>query len=87
MEAMLTYGPDVNVSLPESVARGLDLKDLHQKINYYVPALTALTLGSPSAVVGLGEFGDALASPSVRIIGVPQRPQLRFTRMRDCGSN
>jgi carboxylate-amine ligase len=47
MEAMLTYGPDVNVSLPGSVAKGLDLKDLHQKINYYVPALTALTLGSP----------------------------------------
>jgi carboxylate-amine ligase len=47
MEAMLTYGPDVNVSLPESVAKRLDLKDLNLKINYYVPALTALTLGSP----------------------------------------
>jgi carboxylate-amine ligase len=47
MEAMLTYGPDINVSLPEDVARGLDLKDLHHKINFYVPALTALTLGSP----------------------------------------
>jgi carboxylate-amine ligase len=47
MEAMFTYGPDVNVSLPQSVARGLDLQDLHRKINYYVPALTALTLGSP----------------------------------------
>jgi carboxylate-amine ligase len=47
MEAMLTYGPDVNISLPESVSKNLDLKDLNQKINYYVPALTALTLGSP----------------------------------------
>jgi hypothetical protein len=47
MEAMLTYGPDVNVGLPRSVANKLDLKDLNLKINYYVPALTALTLGSP----------------------------------------
>jgi carboxylate-amine ligase len=47
MEAMLTYGPDVNVSLPESVGKRLDLKDLNRKVNYYVPALTALTLGSP----------------------------------------
>lgn len=47
MEAMLTYGPDINVSLPEEVARGLDLEDLNRKINFYVPALTALTLGSP----------------------------------------
>lgn len=47
MEAMVTYGPDVNVGVPESVAAGLDLKDLSHKVNYYVPALTALTLASP----------------------------------------
>jgi hypothetical protein len=47
MQAMLTYGPDVNVSVPKRVAEGLDLKDLHQKVNYYAPALTALTLASP----------------------------------------
>jgi carboxylate-amine ligase len=47
MEAMLTYGPDVNVSVPEAVARDLDLNDLNEKVNYYAPALTALTLSSP----------------------------------------
>lgn len=47
MEAMLTYGPDVNISLPEDLAARIDLKDLSQKVNYYVPALTALTLSSP----------------------------------------
>jgi hypothetical protein len=47
MRAMLTYGPDVNVSVPKRVADGLDLKDLHRKVNYYAPALTALTLASP----------------------------------------
>lgn len=47
MEAMLTYGPDVNISLPEDLAARLDLNDLNEKVNYYIPALTALTLASP----------------------------------------
>ena len=47
MEAMLTYGPDVNVSVPQTVAERLDLKELNKKVNYYAPALTALTLASP----------------------------------------
>jgi hypothetical protein len=47
MQAMLTYGPDVNVSLPEFLTRHIDLTDLNQKVNYYIPALTALTLSSP----------------------------------------
>jgi carboxylate-amine ligase len=47
MEAMLTYGPDVNVSVPTSLAERIDLNDLNSKVNYYAPALTALTLASP----------------------------------------
>jgi hypothetical protein len=47
MQAMLTYGPDVNVSLPKTLTRHIDLVDLNQKVNYYIPALTALTLSSP----------------------------------------
>jgi len=47
MEAMLTYGPDVNVALPKEVSARTDIKDLNGKINYYIPALTALTLSSP----------------------------------------
>ena len=47
LEAMTTYGPDVNVSLPSHLAERLDLHDLHGKVNYYAPALTALTLASP----------------------------------------
>lgn len=47
MEAMVTYGPDVNISLPESLSARIDLKDLNEKVNYYIPALTALTLASP----------------------------------------
>src|SRR5207244_6245650 len=47
MEAMTTYGPDVNVSLPPDVAKQLDLDDLHARVNYYAPAVTALSLASP----------------------------------------
>jgi carboxylate-amine ligase len=47
MQAMVTYGPDVNVSLPPDLNERLDFADLHAKVNYYAPALTALTLASP----------------------------------------
>lgn len=47
MEAMTTYGPDVNVTVPSDLATRLDLHELHGKVNYYAPALTALTLASP----------------------------------------
>lgn len=47
MEVMVTYGPDVNVSLPLALRSRLDIPDLFAKVNYYAPALTALTLASP----------------------------------------
>ncbi|MBI3838812.1 MAG: hypothetical protein HY288_12880 [Planctomycetia bacterium] len=47
MEVMVTYGPDINVSLPTDLQAKLDIRDLFAKVNYYGPALTALTLASP----------------------------------------
>jgi carboxylate-amine ligase len=47
MQAMRTYGPDVNVSLPAHLNALLNVQDLHAKVNYYAPALTALSLASP----------------------------------------
>src|ERR1044071_5533676 len=38
---------DVNISLPPHLADQLDLHELHGKVNYYAPALTALTMASP----------------------------------------
>jgi carboxylate-amine ligase len=55
MLAMTTYGPDVNVSLPAPLGDRLDVVDLHTKVNYYAPALTALTLASPLVRGGLWE--------------------------------
>lgn len=56
MEAMTTYGPDVNVSLPTDVGKSLDLDDLDAKVNYYAPALTALSLASPLYGGGLWQI-------------------------------
>jgi hypothetical protein len=47
MEVMVTYGPDINVSLPKSLNDRLNPKDLFAKVNYYGPAMAALTLASP----------------------------------------
>jgi carboxylate-amine ligase len=56
MQAMVTYGPDVNVSLPPELNERLDFADLHAKVNYYAPALTALSLASPFYLGGLWEI-------------------------------
>ena len=47
MLAMTTYGPDMNVSLPPELNERVEFADLHAKVNYYAPALTALSLASP----------------------------------------
>jgi carboxylate-amine ligase len=47
MEVMTTYGPDINISLPRALDKHLDYKKLDAKINYYGPAMAALSLASP----------------------------------------
>lgn len=47
MEVMTTCGPDINVSLPRELNDRIDVADLHRKVNYYSPALAALSLASP----------------------------------------
>lgn len=47
LQAMLTYGPDINISLPADLAASLEPKDLFAKVNYYAPALAAMSLASP----------------------------------------
>lgn len=46
-QAMLTFGPDVNVSLPLRWRHRIEKTDLIAKVNYYAPAMTLLTLGAP----------------------------------------
>ncbi len=49
MEVMTTYGPDINVSFPKPITDKLfsDIDDLNAKVNYYAPAMAALSLASP----------------------------------------
>jgi hypothetical protein len=47
MEAMLTYGPDVNVGLPEGMYEAMDTTALDERVNYYAAALASFTLASP----------------------------------------
>jgi carboxylate-amine ligase len=49
MEVMTTYGPDINVSFPKEISDKLfgDVDDLNAKVNFYAPALAALSLASP----------------------------------------
>ncbi len=56
MQVMLTYGPDINVSLPPDLTARLDIEDLSAKVNHYAPALTALSLASPLHKGGLWEI-------------------------------
>lgn len=46
-EVMTTYGPDINVSVPTYLLENFSLQDFEQKINFYAPALAAISLGSP----------------------------------------
>lgn len=48
-EVMTTYGPDINVSFPQEITQRLfnDLESLNFKVNYYAPAMAALSLASP----------------------------------------
>lgn len=56
MEVMTTYGPDINVAVPTELQSSLDVKDLEAKIDYYGPALSALSVASPFVDGGLWDF-------------------------------
>lgn len=64
MEVMVTYGPDINVSLPPELNARLDPKDLHAKVNYYGPAMAVFSLASPLYRDGLwmirGQVGKSI---------------------------
>lgn len=49
MEVMTTYGPDINVSFPKEISDRLfaNTEDLNLKVNYYAPAMAALSVASP----------------------------------------
>ena len=68
LEVMSTYGPDVNISFPVKTRERIfsDLDDFHQLINYYSPALTALSLSSPFYKNGLKKSNQNSYLKSIR---------------------
>jgi carboxylate-amine ligase len=75
MEVMTTYGPDINVSLPAEMSQRLDLEDLEAKVNYYSPAMAALSVGSPFLNGELwrirGEIGKSFRTYRRSVIAPP----------------
>jgi carboxylate-amine ligase len=47
MQAMTTYGPDLNISLPERRRGAFDWERLQRRVNYYAAALVTFSLASP----------------------------------------
>jgi hypothetical protein len=47
MRVATTYGPDLNLSLPEAQKPAFDWEDLQRRANYYGPALVAFSLNAP----------------------------------------
>ncbi|MDZ4833084.1 MAG: glutamate-cysteine ligase family protein [Candidatus Melainabacteria bacterium] len=47
LTAMTTYGPDMNISIPNSLVDEIDREPLGEKINFYIPSLVALSFNSP----------------------------------------
>lgn len=65
LTAMTTYGPDVSISLPRNLENQVELDSLHEKVNYYMPSVIALTFCSPLLKGKLWQVGGKLGK-SVR---------------------
>lgn len=63
-QAMTTYGPDLNVSLPEPWRSRLDWRRLQRRVNHYAPALAAFSLASP---VGRGRLWEHHGRPGLSL--------------------
>jgi hypothetical protein len=84
MGAKATYGPDINVSVLPEVAERLELHELHGKVNYYAPALTALTVASP---LYRGDLWRIRGSVGKSVRTYHRSTIVPFTQRNTCVSN
>jgi len=86
LTAMTTYGPDINISLPQNLACEVDQEHLNERINFYLPAVIALTFASP-LYEGYLWNQDGVYGKSVRsykraqwapLYYIHREPELRF---------
>ena len=87
MQAMVTYGPDVNVSLPAELSDRLDFADLHAKVNYYAPAHDGSPWLRRSIWAGFGISGGEWANRSEPTAGASSPQRSSSTRRRRVGWN
>ncbi len=77
MQAMLTYGPDVNISLPARLSERIIETDLIAKVNHYAPALAVMSLASPfhrgQPWMTAGRIGKSLRTHRRSVFGQPLR--------------
>lgn len=86
LTAMTTFGPDINISVPECLSAQIDQEQLGSKINAYMPALVALTFASPLYEGALwhhdGAYGKSVRtyhrSAWAPLYYVHTEPSLRF---------
>lgn len=86
LTAATTFGPDVNVSLPETLGKKIEVSRLAARINYYMPSAVALTLSSPLCEGRIWQL-HGRAGKSIRtyrrsiwapLFYVHEKPSLRF---------
>ena len=59
-EAMFNYAAHVNISLPDDLQSYIDIDDLHAKVDYYGPALAAISVAAPFYDGHLWKIGDRI---------------------------
>lgn len=86
LTAMTTFGPDINISLPQNLLAEVDQTRLNERINFYMPSVIALTFASPLLDGELWKV-DGVQGQSVRtylrsqwapLYYVHTEPHLRF---------
>lgn len=86
LTAATTFGPDINISLPEEYSANIEISQLAARINYYMPSVVALTLDSPLLEGNIWQL-HGLSGKSIRtyrrsiwapLFYVHEKPSLRF---------
>lgn len=86
LTATTTYGPDINIGLPQHLEQKVNIEQINARVNYYAPAAIALTLASPLRNGNLWKVDNQIGK-SIRtferskwapIFYVHEKPSLRF---------
>lgn len=86
LTAATTFGPDINISVPEELSKNIEISRLAARINYYMPSVVALSLASPFLDGQLWRFRERVGK-SIRtyrrsiwapLFYVHEKPALRF---------